>query len=135
MEVQNNKLIADFMGAKYDKDTHYTIQSNNLWLPNHGICRHDTIDLGAGKILKYHKSWDWLIPVVEKIEALGFYTSIRANKYSNGNTITTIENSNEGTIAGNLLQLSITEQNLKVSKIESVYTVVVEFIKWYNENH
>ena len=42
--MNNNKLIAEFMGYVYEDDT------PSVELP------------------PYHMSWDWLMPVVEKIE-------------------------------------------------------------------
>ena len=65
--VESNKMIAKFMGAKFA--THAL--KGTCWLPTYGVCNVDTIELGKGKILEYHKSWDWLIPVVEKIEKQG----------------------------------------------------------------
>lgn len=64
---ENNKIIAEFMGAKYDKDTTFPIYKNDLWLPIHGICNYTTTESGNGKILCYHKDWNWLMEVVEKI--------------------------------------------------------------------
>lgn len=62
--LEGNKLIADFMGAKYDKDTAFPIHPDDLWLPVHGIVTwaHD-----RGKRLKYDNSWEWLMPVIAKI--------------------------------------------------------------------
>lgn len=50
--MENNKLIAEFMGVreiKHDGYTTYELLSNEI--VNH---------------LKYHESWDWLMPVVDK---------------------------------------------------------------------
>ncbi len=47
---ENNKLIAKFM------DTEITNNTKNI----------------LGSSLKYHSSWDWLMPVIEKIESLNF---------------------------------------------------------------
>ena len=68
--IEGNKLIAEFMGAKwlfqddaiyhrygwfYELDNTPT-KWTSLW--------HDN------EHLQYHSSWDWLMPVVEKINAL-----------------------------------------------------------------
>ena len=50
---KNNKLIAEFMGV-YSKENGY-----------------DYTKIG-NKGVSYHKSWDWLMPVIEKIESLGY---------------------------------------------------------------
>jgi hypothetical protein len=65
---EGNVLIAEFMGAKYDKDTSFPIHPDDLWLPFHGICNWTK---KHSKTLQYHLSWDWLMPVVEKIEKIG----------------------------------------------------------------
>jgi len=47
--MENNKLIAEFMGVDYvDIDTY----------------------LENNKELQYHTSWDWLMPVVRKISSM-----------------------------------------------------------------
>jgi hypothetical protein len=51
--MKDNKLIAEFMG-----DTFYPEPQH--WYDSHGSFIGDT--------LKYHTSWDWLMPVVRKIE-------------------------------------------------------------------
>jgi|TARA_R100000030_G_scaffold61298_3_gene46344 hypothetical protein len=47
--MNNNKLIAEFMGAEPDKKTFF---------------------LKGKEVYFYHTSWDWLMPVVEKIYQL-----------------------------------------------------------------
>ena len=49
---EGNKLIAEFVGAKLTK--------GNFYLLDGEILAHEAD-------LKYHTSWDWLMPVVEKI--------------------------------------------------------------------
>ena len=80
---ENNELIAEFMGVD-PIDIDYAIDE-------------------YGK-LKYHLSWDWLMPVVEKIEQV-----------------------HEG-VPQELIKLSL------FSTIDEVYNAIIEFIKWYNKN-
>lgn len=72
MIEQNNKLIAEFMGTpvKLFKEDDYTYTS---FLGNKCYASFDCelaiIDNVpyAAKDLCYHTSWDWLMPVIEKI--------------------------------------------------------------------
>ena len=53
-----NKLIAEFMELKY------------RWVeyPNRQLSRWE-VDRGSyWTVIEYHSSWDWLMPIVEKIE-------------------------------------------------------------------
>ena len=59
--MESNKLIAEFMGWNTKSLT--TIPSN-LHLSNIQLDNGDVMEL------KFHTSWDWLMPVVEKIESL-----------------------------------------------------------------
>ena len=112
-----NKLIAEFMGLEIITD---------------GISWFDTNYKSLGN---YDSSWDWLMPVVEKIENLEFgkwYVHIQ------GNTVN-IEDGNDGIGLWDfhinnedpILSLSPSNKNLK--PIEAVYIAVTEFIRWYNE--
>ena len=62
---------------------------------------------------KFHSSWDWLIPVVEKITSMDIY--IKYKDYSCGQF-------NDGGIY------------INTKSIENTFSDVVEFIKWYNKN-
>ena len=61
--TENNKLIAEFMGAISEGD-------NNIYkIPDErgdDYAPFRCLDLN----LEYNTSWDWLMPVVEKIERL-----------------------------------------------------------------
>lgn len=77
--INNNKLIAEFMGHKVSKD-HAEIQLdktyeevNRYWTKHKHKTEGDIYT--TGKLvpvngLKYHKSWDMLIPVVKKIQQM-----------------------------------------------------------------
>jgi hypothetical protein len=122
--LTGNKLIAEF------------IHPNIIWdyeprkLPYEG---HDRIknwlqlNLKSGWVnqLEYHKSWDWLMPVVEKIEETNFIKIV--GKYCGINK--TSANSFNNWVATE----GVSFTNPK-SKIESTYKAVVKFIKWHNKN-
>jgi len=96
--VKENKLIADFMGVQYKSDEDYFKELAEM--------REDGIFYEQGYMesqLNYHESWDWLIPVVQKIEQV-----------------------NEG-VPSELWNLSL------YSYQEEVYDAVVEFIKQHNK--
>ena len=98
--IENNKLIAEFMG--YDR--------------------------GVSDLMDYNTSWDWLMPVVEKIESLDLELLKRNIKYNLDKGIN-FQNCNSIIIRW--------DKNNKIVFISSdrnrVYKAVVEFIKWYNE--
>ena len=65
--LEKNRLIAEFMGAKYGKDVRFNMGEGELWLPFHGVCNYKNDN---GKSLRYTSSWDWLMRVVDKIYKL-----------------------------------------------------------------
>lgn len=75
--------------------------------------------------LKYHSSWDWLTPVIEKIESLNVSTEIAYRQGLKAHVCTLLSYDPN-------VELSITEMGK--SKIEITYLAVVEFIKWYNKS-
>lgn len=116
--TERNKLIAEFMGYKFYE--HLPLKRNGWQLESN---KDTAIYLThSDEDLKYHNSWDWLMPVVEKIENLGANVLIGRMfceiKYTNP--------LNEGEIFEKKIVSGI--------KINAVNGSVVEFIKWYNEN-
>ena len=83
--IENNKMIAEFMGVdQVDIDTWLETEPNLL----------------------YHKSWDWLMPVVVKIKSMNIEDEEMFNE----------------------IDFYVT------SSIENLYSAVVRFIEWVNEN-
>jgi len=92
--TETNKLIAEFMGypkVANDED------------------KRDYLE----DCVKYHTSWDWLMPVVRKIVKICC-------------------NENEDAFASD--EYTSILETIPLARIEDSYKVVVEFIKWYNQN-
>ena len=88
-----NELIAEFMG--------YEI----IYRPNsNGFIEISDTELCDVDDLEYHKSWDWLMPVVEEIDHLQFEEVVEI------------------------------ETGLKMRSLSATYNAVVEFIKQQNKN-
>ena len=106
--IDNNRLIAEFMGLDvlYENRVH-----------------HDSASKGKVTIMKYHSSWDWLMPVVEKIESTDLFEDFRIEPFQ------VVVRAYEST--DNKLY-KIIECKPK-TKLEAIYKAVIEFIKWYNQ--
>jgi len=111
--MKENKLIAEFMGMANER------HSDGRYLFTTDIDELKGADTRFGEELYFHVSWDWLMPVVEKIESLGYELVIVESRcYVKHNTDHSIEE---------LFHIE------KIgSKIECTYNAVVEFIKEYN---
>lgn len=117
-EIQEgNKLIAEFMGIEeivpcVEVDKQYQL----IKMKDGGVWTWDEFE--------YHTSWDWLIPIVEKIENEPIDISVVIKKNKCG--IYLYKNT------PNEKCLSIWEAS---SKIGAVWLAVIDFIKWYNKNN
>ena len=98
--MKDNKLIAEFMG-----NYHATFEDSV------GLEYYDEDDM------EYHTSWDWLMPVVEKIESLGYVFTIQGGKAEYGEMV------------------SRTRCFIVNDKLSSTHQAVAEFIKAYNHEH
>ena len=114
---KSDALMATFIGGKYNKDLKFNILNDEIWIPKFGVC-----SIGkSGKQLKFSKSWDWIMEVVEKIEALGFIFN------STGKAVSIHEISGEFIFDGLGSNYS--------TKSEAYYDACLEFINWYNKNN
>ena len=95
--MKDNKIIAEFMGV----GKLYEAQSSNQWN-------------------QYHSSWDWLMPVVEKIEC---------TPDDKGDCFNVMMEAFECTISGLGLTLCLNGH----TKMDATYKAVVELIKIYND--
>lgn len=113
----SNKLIAEFMGGKMIVTDYHGI--NIIEFPD-----KSTKDLHG---LKYHNSWDVLMTVVEKIESLTFGNTTQFNVVidKRGCCITQY-------FYGGEHQRWQTGLYNSLNKIESAWTCVISFIKWFN---
>lgn len=109
--INGNKLIAGFMGIKLENNWRdgydYALQHVYGFNDEYYDCR-------LASNLGFHSSWDWLMPVVEKIWAI---TGCRTLFYFEANEKLTIYSNIQSSDA----------------KIE-IWSAVIEFIKWYNES-
>lgn len=121
-EIQEcNKLIAEFM----INDKGVLITPDCEYMTGNIIKSYDTI-MDEEDELDYHSSWDWLMPVVEKIESL---------KGDNWIVLVTIKHCQCSIKYFHLYKEKRVEFITGCStKRKAIYKVVVEFIKWYNKN-
>lgn len=105
-KIDNGILIADFMELN-------VVIMHTATHPNGELMTMTEGHMGYEE-LKYHSSWDWLIPVVEKIVSLG---------YNVENVMT--PNYKTCRIYG-----KVNNQSFCVVK-EEMYQAVIEFIKLY----
>jgi len=120
--LEGNKLIAEFMGAE--------IKGNLCKFYKHPIFDVIEIEFSPINWLNYRSSWDWLMPVVEKIES-----STNAVFQIYARAIVCIYDYNIWQCNDDRLDLRHQyDFTFDSSKREAVYKAVVEFIKWYNQN-
>lgn len=116
----NNKMIAEFMGMKYSDKRSF----------NDGEWTHSIKSLS-----RFHTSWDWLMPVVEKIRNV---TSYDRDRFSTEVVIygnkTTIKSGGYGEKKHSKFFFNKTIRGAN-NTTEATYYAVVEFIKWYNNKN
>jgi len=114
--IENNCLIASFMGLeRTEKETGEPTFKQE----------HNAV-VWASQLL-YDTSWDWLMPVVEKICSLKIGDDITYVKYAYIRTFVYNEDTNEFFVRLNGFQMFKSK-----TLIESLYIAVIDFIKWYN---
>jgi hypothetical protein len=146
--AEGNRLIAEFMG--WGGDGYYTTPFDNA-----GLCNGEPTHICNTENLKFHSSWDWLMPVVEKIEELGSYYVMSSKSYSrveftrynvkimfspNQKYLLHLEFKNY-TIDDDEWKHPMFKHHIikqfdfkKHGRLLAVFTAIVEFIKWYNQN-
>jgi len=106
---ENNKIIAEFMGISIDGEFAY--------IEDEGSPLEEVMPINK---LNYHKEWNWLMPVVEKIESDERY-DVDILQYG------TRISDNQKEIVNNIANISFDK------KIDHTYKAVVEFINQYNK--
>lgn len=132
---QNNEMIAVFMGAVIiGKGESRLIAFPDTKIEGGGYISNNK----SIKDLKYHTSWDWLMPVVEKIESLGDGDYITEFSINNHNVTLISQVNSKVKEALNLpidtLKVRIDYFDSDSSKLQATYQAICQFIEWYNEN-
>lgn len=116
--VEGNRIIAEFMGAKI--------------IPNQGEAKieHFVFDDGALAVwdLKYNTSWDWIMPVVDKIEEINGGSHTVQIKKRLGYKKKYLCEIYSATKFPEMVSLDSNN-----SKLETLFTTVVMFLKVYNK--
>ena len=142
--LKGDKIISKFMGEKISLKERFGENWDKV------IKLHT----GVSEIPNYHSSWDWLMPVVDKIQEIGANIEILPHHsklawfYSPKKSITFTHGSSNGTwketrkpfdsIGGKFYSRCVgigdTAEKINVkTKIEATYNNVVYFIEWYNK--
>lgn len=105
--TENNKLMAEFLGS-YQQYT---------WNYNHKCWFYNNTKIAYGDSNgEFHRNWNWLMQVVEKIEKTKKGTIIIHSK--------------------NIVEISFNYKTVKhytSDLITNLFFACVEFIKWYNK--
>ena len=111
---QNNCLIAEFMGYKIQTDPterffgRYREPKTSIWIETNE--------------LHFDTSWDWLMPVIEKIE------DIQDRDLTSGVHYFDVE-IRQSVVSIHGTDIEVSEYG---SKLKNAYEAVVAFINWHN---
>lgn len=111
--IKSNSLIANFMGWKFKSNSRITNPIDSSAFYQHKDFRGFYL-----RDMQYHQSWDWLMPVVIKLQEI-------AGQYSLGKI-------------NNMFGLDFKSDNIEkcfigTPNINEVYESVIDFIIFYNE--
>lgn len=120
--TENNKLIAEFMELESNEYGYINNpNSENYRKENRYIEYRMPLEE-----LRFDTSWDWLMPVVEKIETLETDEDcIDFDIYSNAVVVETTETK--------IALYNLSEETF-TTKLESTYKAVIDAINWINQN-
>jgi hypothetical protein len=107
--MQENKLIAEFMGYHYVAETKMT---HDYFMVKGRYIRPDGI--------KFDTDWNWLMDVVDKIEGLNFSVEINRQEERDYQCL--------------IVKKEIIVQTFSSNKMQSIYQAVIKFIKYYEQN-
>lgn len=118
----DNELIAQFMGKGFKGDKDSFPETHAAWLA----------------YLEYDASWDWLMPVVEKIENIrhigidAVYFQIKGHQaqiWTYFDVKEFLRMTGDDKNDGNKFKVGHSAK----TKIEATYHACLDFIKWYNQ--
>jgi hypothetical protein len=127
MNIENNKIIAEFMGCTnfkmYGNSFTFDHPNKTKWEWSNRFKDNIETNNFSSSSSFYDNDWNWLMEVVEKLK-----------KVTNDDVfLDSLDTSNcrVSIILETELESCFRKSTLE---IETVYNTCVEFIKWYNEN-
>lgn len=137
---QGNKLIAEFMGATHEPQSDrynehllfepevappvWYVGHDREWHTRNERLRVAILDLSN---LKYHSSWDWLMPVVEKIELAGYEIEITSNY------VRITEGTPQGDGGKYFKIIADVDSDTMVVSIRTLWLAVIDFLTYLNK--
>lgn len=123
-----NKKCAEFMGWRYVSITSINFP-NGTWsdLKNVGHC--------AEKGLRFHNNWEWIIPVLEKIENIKGLDLETSNNWIGEWTISLRYLSYSSTYYVSKKKPRVNEGQDFRTKKEAIVKTIDDFIDWYNKQN
>ena len=112
--IDSDKLIAEFMGATFHESKNYFDELEQLVSFSETSTRPPRCLMTSFFLsdLKYHSSWDWLIPVCQKLD----------------------NNHDYGEFIGDYIELcNAMDDIVALYTISNLYDIVVDFIIWHNK--
>jgi hypothetical protein len=119
-----NVLIAEFIGME-DVESGWQDKNNVLNIPPLHRPRTNTFVM-----LKFHSSWDWLMPVVEKINNSCFLGLTTVTMFNNGTQIVVYDLKWDKEPFNCYPKIN-TQEAIKLSV---TFNAVIRYIEWYNYN-
>jgi len=133
--LEGNKLIAEFMGATLFLERWRVQDENRKYTVEQPLANF--LLMAKNEELKFHTSWDWLMPVVEKIvkyvyeeeEQDGGFGKVIVKHRPHPRTFGMISQEEKFMVRFNRCAMYDAD-----TLIEATWLAVIDFIKWYNQN-
>jgi hypothetical protein len=116
--IENNKLLAEFMGNDTDEYGADVFVPKQLMFNHNAQCMQGIFQFDE---CYFDTDWSWLMQVVEKIE--------------NYNEFTNVLFAPQGCAIDVYIENGFAFSNDCDTKIEAVYNACIEFVKWYNNQN
>lgn len=133
--AEGNRLIALFDGLQIIPSRHYREMNPALEYYGHMDTYGTVTNLQSQYDLQYDKSWSKLMPILEKIEGIGHKTIIGGGDHW-GHYCNIMYSKSKAEHIEHLTNAGYQETKAlgqADTKIGAIYSAIVQFIKWHNE--
>jgi hypothetical protein len=134
-KFEANRLIAMFMGGSVLSEEEHELPHGSrgyVMIRNWSLPKGVPLgDIDRAKIghFKYNLSWDWLMPVIRKINSLD-----KATQFAIFKTYVSCTVEKGGKFFKDFSFSHAEYITPEQSDLEAAYKLVSKFVKWYNEN-